>query len=380
MRAQTSIVARLDQRALLIKRLAAVAFAVALFLGRPGTVAAECFQDRLTEGAATFFADVSYRGRWMTFVGTGDFFTDPSNRQIYLLDMKSGDLEQITNFPGSGTLGARTMVDQKARVVAFSSSADRTGGNPDRSPEVFALFPKSGDLVQLTDTKEGITWVVGVDSKAKYVIVYSTADLVGLNKKNLQQFFSIDLASGKIRQLTRLKDRIANFHVGPKGKWVLYEAAGRGPGGSQQVFLLNVRNGKTSRITRTKTGFNKAQSMDSRGRKIAFSSTSAEFGSDGQRPRFVVYDRRLNTFEVLPADEVNRGGLQQAALSESGKVAFLNWESTLLRTNLSTGVSELVFDTIREFGSIWIVDPGRKGKTAIFHSLQNQDLFVLSCS
>lgn len=145
-------------------------------------------------------------GNRIVFVAnTNPLGTNPQNvDQLFVIDRAGTNLRQITSFAAAVSIEGLSMSDDGTRI-AFGSSADLTGGNPDLGGEVFAILDDGTGLRQLTTT--GPTYGSGTPSlsgNGQRIAFQSDGDLVPGNNLVFQtEIFVIDWAGTGLRQLTK---------------------------------------------------------------------------------------------------------------------------------------------------------------------------------
>lgn len=144
-------------------------------------------------------------GNRIAFVANTDpLGTNPNNLdQLFTIDRTGGNLLQITSFATAASFGGLSISDDGTRI-AFSASADPTGGNADLGSEVFAIAYDGTGLRQLTTT--AATYGSGSPSlsgNGQTIAFQSNGDLVpGSNAAHQTEIFAIDWAGTGLRQLT----------------------------------------------------------------------------------------------------------------------------------------------------------------------------------
>lgn len=344
--------------------------------------AEKCSVVRVTEEAHVGEPRLSHKSRWMVFSARGDFFSEGSARQLYLLNMRNGELAMLTKFTGPDEAG-RNRVDQKGNVVAFVSRSDLTGENPDFHIEVFVLTLATGELRQITHT-EGLDYnVLAVESKGKWVLVQTT------NESRERQLVTVDLKTREAQGLVQELE-IRRIAPGPQGKRILIESQsdplGTNKDGNPELFLLKVSNGKLLQITDTNSADNRPLSLDASGRRIVFISDAPKFRLEGFGLwAVVVYDTRKDSFESVP---IRTGGPNiTAVISGNGKRIFSQFGSTIEIYDLKKkrGLTALAREEVGPF----LLGADHKGKIGVITSALDlvgdsgqgslQDLYLVSC-
>ncbi|MCB1865542.1 MAG: PD40 domain-containing protein [Chromatiales bacterium] len=106
-----------------------------------------------TTGSINGFPALSDDGTTVAFFSTGDFLgtNADGNAEIFILAIGAGTIKQATNVAGSHLSSAPT-INAAGTAIAFTSSADLTGGNPDGNTELFFQHTATLLTTQVTST------------------------------------------------------------------------------------------------------------------------------------------------------------------------------------------------------------------------------------
>lgn len=109
-----------------------------------------------TAGIGSISASISSDGRYIAFQSdeNKDGANPHGNFNIYLYDSAQEILAQITKEPQAGSAGAS--INGDATLIAFQSSGNFSGENPDGNVEIFLYDNVSSEFRQITDTKSGV--------------------------------------------------------------------------------------------------------------------------------------------------------------------------------------------------------------------------------
>jgi Tol biopolymer transport system component len=110
--------------------------------------------------------------------------------EIFLKDMRSGRLTQLTTAGGSFA----PVINAGGNRIAFMSFANLTGGNPDGNSEVFLMDTTTGKVTQVTDTPDGVSGGIdrpSINAAGTRIVFQSFEDLVGQNpERNVELFLA----------------------------------------------------------------------------------------------------------------------------------------------------------------------------------------------
>ncbi len=146
-----------------------------------------------TSGAGVFnsFPTLSSAGNRIAFESNADFTgqNPDGNNEIFLWDSTTG-ISQITNTSGPGVVNLAPTIDADGTVIAFESNADILGTNPDGNFEIYrwtegALPP----FLQITNSTFGDNLDPSTNSDGSRIAWESTADLTGENPDGNNEIF-----------------------------------------------------------------------------------------------------------------------------------------------------------------------------------------------
>lgn len=153
-------------------------------------------------------------------------------------------IEQLTdsrNAPSTDTQQTEPSIDQLGERLAFLSEVDLTGGNADRSLEVFT-WDAVASLAQISSAPSGDAGSPSISRDGRRVAFWHRADLVGSNPQGADQLFLATVGQ-PIRQLTAFG---ASVEHGPamlaaNGNAIAFTATadlvGRNADGSPEIYL-----------------------------------------------------------------------------------------------------------------------------------------------
>ena len=141
--------------------------------------ASPCFDP---SGKRVFFlSDGNWTGENPNFVG-----------QLFTMNVDKTGIIQLTHAPAPGlNENEKTAVDASAGKAVFTSRSDLvSGGNADGNSEIYMLDIKSGGVTQITSTVGGRgCWAPAISANGKTVVFTSDRDLVGSNPTHSWEIF-----------------------------------------------------------------------------------------------------------------------------------------------------------------------------------------------
>ena len=147
---------------------------------------------------------------------SNQFGTNPGlQRQIFRFDAASGAGAQLTSFPA----GVRQVsVSDDDQWLAFVSTGDLTGGNHDRSSELFVMKTDGTSLTQLTnDTSlagDGVLTAM-ISGSGNRIAFISDADPIGTNPERKPHVFAVDRDGSDLAQLAET-NQLNQVGIGPQ--------------------------------------------------------------------------------------------------------------------------------------------------------------------
>lgn len=161
--------------------------------------------------------------------------------EIYLFDTTTGLAAPITPVVGSRSGPIGLSINAAGTCLAFASWTDLTGGNPDGNMEIFLVDIKTGQLTQLTDTAEITNQGPSMSADGSYVAFSRCSDF--WQEPYIEpEIFMVDTATQQLTQLTSAdQGGSASPSVNADGTRVAFSSTsdltGGNPGGDEQIFL-----------------------------------------------------------------------------------------------------------------------------------------------
>ncbi|MEP7356926.1 MAG: FG-GAP-like repeat-containing protein, partial [Anaerolineales bacterium] len=137
---------------------------------------------------------------WSTADLTGG--NPDGNIEVFLLSLDSGGITftQISNSTGSilGGFNLSPSIDDAGNNIAFFSDRDLTGGNPDNNFEIFRYAVATGLLSQVTQTEKGYNILPAMSGNGQYIAFVSDRNFVGTNTDGNIEVFRAKIQGGGI--------------------------------------------------------------------------------------------------------------------------------------------------------------------------------------
>lgn len=202
-------------------------------------------------------------GQWLLLASTSDpLGTNPAKEtQLFLYRTDGGEIRQLTNAaPGEPTPEFSALSGSANRVV-FSSSADLTGQNPSRQPQLFVVNGDGTGLLQLTSNTGAAGYEPSISDDGERIGFVHAGNPTGGNTDLSPELFAI-LANGSgLRQLTSTAGLLGGVFepmVSGDGSKIVFASAeniaGLNTSGVSQVWSVNWDGTNRRRLTANTTG------------------------------------------------------------------------------------------------------------------------------
>jgi len=227
---------------------------------------------------------ISPNGEFVAYtVRSTDWDDNSYHTEIWLADVKSGDLRQLTNNPKKSSTSPAWSPD--GRTLAFA--ADR-----DDKRQIYVIDPRGGEARKLTSAEEGIggfAWApdgksiayTSTDPKSAAdkdrEKTYGDYDVIGEGYR-MSHLWVLDVASRKARRLTSGPFTVGQFSWSPDGSRIAFDHrinSANANGGSADISIVTVADGNVKHlVSQEGPDTNPVWSPD--GLKIAFESAMAK--------------------------------------------------------------------------------------------------------
>lgn len=233
-----------------------------------------------------------------------------NEREVFLYNAADGAfLSQVTNLPGyDGFLVfLKPAVSRDAGKIAFQTSKDLTGGNPDQLPEIF-LYSGNGGTVQVTNSPNNISQQPSISADGDLIAFESDADLTGGNGDGNREIFVYRVSTASFTQITQSTGagQSANFDavISPDGTRVTFRSTrdliGDNADGNVDLFSYELATGTLRQITRTSGIDVTRPTVNADGSKIAFAATQDFTGGNADgNPEIFLYDLNTDSFTQI---------------------------------------------------------------------------------
>ncbi len=300
-------------------------------------------------------ASINFDGKIVAFSSLADHTggNPDNNREIFFVNSITGVITQITNTTGLQNNGFPS-VNADGTLIAFRSNDDFNGGNPDGSLEIWLYNSTTGVISQITDSPFNM-FISGstdpsISADGTRIAFRSDDDFNGGNPDGRDEIWIANTATGIITQIT---DSTLYNSVSPsisaEGNCVAFTSTaninGGNPDHNSEIYLADVTNGTIQQITFT-TGFGSGQpSVNADGTRIAFRSReNFTGGNPGLHHQTFVFDTNTNTFTQLTNGGFGVGSVDPS-IDYTGTIVAIESELNLDNVNPENNRSIIVTDT-----------------------------------
>jgi len=196
---------------------------------------------QITRSASRFSQrpSISSAGDRIVFESTANpLGTNTDGRFEVFLWREGRELLQLSSDPIEWSRAPAISAD--GHRVAFESSADLVGQNADGTREIFLWDDRTG-LLQITDSSTGVSLQPTINANGSRVAFTSSADLVGTNPNGRGQIFLWDERTGLGQVTTTQLNAALTPSIDASGRRIAFvstdDLLGANPDGSLEVFL-----------------------------------------------------------------------------------------------------------------------------------------------
>jgi dipeptidyl aminopeptidase/acylaminoacyl peptidase len=271
-------------------------------------------------------------GKWMIFLDDKDgneYF------QLYLLELKTGRYEALTNEPEN--MYGTVVWAPDSKTIYFTA---RMKGSKKNS--VYSMDLTTREIRTIYD-EFGFVMPAGVSKDGKYLLVYEALNVFDTN------VHLIDLATGEDKNLTlkHKKSRNVAVALSPDNKTLFYTTTDT-PTGSSKLSAMDVETGESKVIFDADSVWDADFPVANENRDVV-----AIFINEEGYTSLKLLD--LNTMTELPSPDF-RGVTNSASFSDGSKIAF-SYESSIKPKEIYTWDWKTRQLTQKTFTSFAGVDP-----------------------
>jgi Tol biopolymer transport system component len=212
--------------------LAIAAIIIFRFRGRP--LECEFTQITVTQSGQNIEPSISADGRWIAFESSANITggNPDGNNELFFYDRDTTTISQLTGTTGGTYVAPHPKINSNdgTRIV-FSSRMDLTGGNPDGSPEVYMVDTPTSNISQITNYTSGYNFPYpDINADGTKITFESLLDLTGGNSDGNVEIFVFDTSTGDFDQITdtrfiRGTEHSAVPSISGDGRYIAFQSA-----------------------------------------------------------------------------------------------------------------------------------------------------------
>ena len=298
---------------------------------------------------------ISGDGSRIAFDSTADLTggNPDGNREIFVYDRANG-FTQVTNTAaaaGIGGINVTASISGNGTCVAFVSFADLTGGNGDHGEEIFLYNAVTSNITQITtgNSDSQASRSPSISADGTRIAFHSFADLTGDNADHNSEIFLFDATTAGLTQITNTTVRECfDAAISGDGKRIAFQSDanlnGGNVDGNNEIFLYDTVTSNFTQITDSAARSNDSPSINDDGTRIVFDSNADLTGGNADGNREIfLFDTTTDNLKQLTNSTA--GGSGNTSISGDGtRIAFLS-TSNLTGGNPNFSLEMFLFDT-----------------------------------
>ena len=149
---------------------------------------------------------VSDDGQWIAFVSKADPVgqNHDASAEVFVMHPDGSGIAQVTNDPSvTAAEVTAAVLSGSANRIVFRSRGNPLGTNPSNRDQIFAINRDGTGLIQLTSTTTSDTWWgMSVSDDGQRIVFSTTANLTGGNADKSREVYAIQADGTNLRQIT----------------------------------------------------------------------------------------------------------------------------------------------------------------------------------
>jgi Tol biopolymer transport system component len=197
-------------------------------------------------------------GQWLAFISNGDIIPGQNgdrSDEAFAMNRNGTGLTQLTHIsgPNAGSV-TRIAMSGASNRVAFVTSANINGSNPQRAQQLFVVNRDGTNLMQLTNAPTGSIGHMWISDDGTRLAFNHNGDLTGGNADKNEEVFAITVGDALPRQITSSTVGHADSaNISGDGNTIVFESTANYTGGntdgSDEIFVANFTTGAITRLT-----------------------------------------------------------------------------------------------------------------------------------
>lgn len=207
------------------------------------------------------------------------------NKEIFVFDTATQTFFQITNEPSGNSINPSISAD--GNLVAFQSNANINGGNPDTISQVYLANISSGTIKQITSSAPSGSGDAWLSADGNFITFESNDNLTGQFHDGFTKVFLYDVNANSITQITVIPGISQDPSINADGTVIAFQSDanfnGNNGTGEREIWLFDTKNGKFTQVTDVSgdgDSFHPVVSAD--GTRVAFDSRAIINGGNSQ--------------------------------------------------------------------------------------------------
>lgn len=201
---------------------------------------------------------VTEDGQWFAFVSNGDLIPGQNgdrSDEAFAVKRDGTGLTQLTHIsgPNAGSV-TRLAMSGASNRVAFVTSANINGGNPQRAQQLYVIDRDGSNLIQLTNAPSGAIGHMWISDNGTRLAFNHTGDLTGGNADHNEEVFTIAVGDALPRQITSSTiGKADSANISGDGNTIVFESTANYTGGNadgySEIFAANWTTGAITQVT-----------------------------------------------------------------------------------------------------------------------------------
>ncbi|MGB2693017.1 MAG: IPTL-CTERM sorting domain-containing protein [Thermodesulfobacteriota bacterium] len=299
----------------------------------------------------SFDPSINSDGTWIAFASTSDINggNPDGNDEIFLFNTTTGVFTQITDETAGDS--ALPSINSDGTRIAFESTSNINGGNPEGNAEIYFFDTTTGVFTQVTAETVGDSQNPSINSDGTRIAFRSRANINGGNPGGLtDEIYLFDTTSGVITQITNdLVDPSSSPSINSDGTRIAFQTRadinGGNPENNREIYLFDTTTGIFTQITDEPSGDGSfAPSINSDGTRITF-VTEANINGGNPEDNFEIFlfDTTTGVFTQI-TDETVGSSTEPSINSDGTRIAFTS-DANLTGGNPEGNDEVYLFDT-----------------------------------
>ncbi|MGB2691368.1 MAG: hypothetical protein WBB48_00705 [Thermodesulfobacteriota bacterium] len=249
-------------------------------------------------------------GTRIAFSSTADITggNPDGNNEIYLFDTTTAMFTQITDETAGDS--SEPFINADGTRIAFQTLADINGGNPEGNRELYLFDTTTSMFTQITSNTAGDSEQAGLNADATLIVFETNSDINGGNPDGSSEIYLYDTTTSMFIQITDDASRDSHDpEISGDGTHVAFHSSaditGGNPDTNREMHLYNITTGIFMQITSTTGADNFQASINTNGTRIGFhSNADIDGGNSEGNIEVYFFDTTTGTFSQI-TDEIS---------------------------------------------------------------------------